>query len=195
MKFINPLLLTCTLLSVTAHAQSCHDLYGAGSADALTTCQAELTQQPNNPTLQFYTGFVYYKQNDYTKALSLFEQSANQGFATAQFNLGVMYFEGVGTKQDYTKAFELLHQSATQGFAPAQAMIGIMYQHGQGVKQDNKKAIEWYTKSANQDDVNAQVILGSLYMAGEVVKEDIKTAKYWFGKACDNGYKDACKHR
>ncbi|EET45193.1 Sel1 repeat protein [Neisseria sicca ATCC 29256] len=47
-------------------------------------------------------------------------QSAKQGNADAQFNLGLMYDSGRGVRQDYTKAVQWYRKAAEQGVAEAQ---------------------------------------------------------------------------
>ena len=63
-------------------------------------------------------------------------QSAEQGVAEAQFNLGVMYYDGQGVRQDYAEAFRWFRQAAEQGNADAQYNLGSMYHIGHGVRQD-----------------------------------------------------------
>ncbi len=46
-------------------------------------------------------GFNAYYRGDYATALRIFRQLAEQGNASAQYNLGVMYFRGQGVAQDY----------------------------------------------------------------------------------------------
>jgi len=41
----------------------------------------------------FQDGFDAYKRNDYKEAFKLFRLSAVQGNESAQFNLGLMYYE------------------------------------------------------------------------------------------------------
>ena len=82
----------------------------------------------------------YIKKKEYKQAYILLKQESKKGNAQAQFNLGVMYYDGQGVKQDYKKAREFFQKSANQGFAEAQFNLGIMYDNGQGVKQDYKKA-------------------------------------------------------
>jgi TPR repeat protein len=53
------------------------------------------------------------------KAAELFALAANQGHATAQFNLGVLYEHGMGVAQSYEKSFELYTLAANQGHAKA----------------------------------------------------------------------------
>ena len=41
---------------------------------------------------------------DYQEALKWYRKAAQQGFAKAQFNLGVTYFNGWGVSQDFIRA-------------------------------------------------------------------------------------------
>jgi len=64
---------------------------------------------------------------DYTKALDWYTKAAEQGFAKAQYNLGLIYVEGgEGIPQDYNKGLDWLTKAAEQGLAEAQANWGIM---------------------------------------------------------------------
>ncbi len=67
---------------------------------------------------------------DYEKAVELYKKSAEQGNATAQYNLGNMYNKGQGVKQDYNKAVELWQKVADKGDASAQLNLGNMYKDG-----------------------------------------------------------------
>ena len=77
------------------------------------------------------------------------EKAADQGDASAQYNLGLMYYHGEGVKQDYLKAKELWEKAAVKGNAEAKNNIGVLYKQGNGVKQDYKKAKEWYGKACD----------------------------------------------
>lgn len=120
------------------------------------------------------------------------QRLANQGYSTAQFDLGMMYDQGEEVRQDYTKAFEWYTKAANQGYANAQFNLGVMYLKGRGVRQDYAKAFEWYTKAANQGVADAQYSLGLMYSYGMGVRENMVVSKEWFGKACDNGSQNGC---
>ena len=45
-----------------------------------------------------------YERGDYATALAGFQNYAAQGYATAQFNLGLMYANGEGVPEDDTEA-------------------------------------------------------------------------------------------
>ena len=51
--------------------------------------------------------------DDFLKTKTL----AEQGYAKAQFNLGVMYYQGDGVLRNYAKALEWYKQAAEQGDA------------------------------------------------------------------------------
>jgi uncharacterized protein len=55
------------------------------------------------------------KRRDYATALRLIRPLAEQGDASAQYNLGVFYDNGLGVPQDYVRALMWLNLSAAQG--------------------------------------------------------------------------------
>ena len=62
---------------------------------------------------------------------------AEQGDAGAQFNLGLVYNNGLqGVLQDYKESVKWYTKAAEQGDASAQYNLGLMYVKGQGVLQD-----------------------------------------------------------
>ena len=101
-------------------------------------------------------GVAAYNRKDYVTAAKLMRLSADQGYANAQNNLGVLYFKGQGVTQDYKEAVKWYRLSADQGNALAQGNLGLMYDNGQGVTQDYKEAMKWYRLSADQGNAVAQ---------------------------------------
>ena len=74
---------------------------------------------------------------DFKKTL----QAAEQGYAKAQFNLGLIYYNGQGVRQDYTQAVQWYRKAAEQGDAKAQYNLGVMYDNGQGVRMQKPNII------------------------------------------------------
>ncbi len=91
-------------------------------------------------------GEAAYKRGDYAAALRELRPLAEQGFAEAQHNLGVMYEDGQGVPKDYAEALKWYRKAAEQGYARAQNNLGFMYRNGRGVPQDYAKALQWYGK-------------------------------------------------
>jgi TPR repeat protein len=78
-------------------------------------------------------------RGDYAKALRLIRPLANDGDASAQFNLGLMYATGQGVQQDNAAAALWFRKAAEQGYAPAQSNLGTLYLYGRGVTQDDNE--------------------------------------------------------
>ena len=107
----------------------------------------------------FDAALVAYDRKDYATAASLFRSLAAQGYADAQYNLGLMYRNGQGVAQDYKEAMRLYRLAAAQGDADAQYNLGFMYASGQGVPQDFVRSHMWYNLAAaslsGEDQKNA----------------------------------------
>ena len=68
---------------------------------------------------------------DYAEAVKWYRLAADQGYADAQNNLGVMYDQGQGVPQNYAEAVKWYRLAADQGDAAAQYNLGVMYDKGQ----------------------------------------------------------------
>jgi len=55
------------------------------------------------------------RKRDYATAVRLFRPLAEQGDANAQYNLGVLYDNGLGVPQDRVRAYMWLNLAAMQG--------------------------------------------------------------------------------
>lgn len=130
-----------------------------------------------------------------TMSIEQLWQCAEQGNASAQSDLGVMYFSGNGISQDYQKAFEWFSKAAPQGDIQAQYSLGFMYHQGQGVAQNYAKAAQWYSQAAEQNDAFAQFTLGYMYLSGLGVAQDDVLAYQWFDLAALQNDIDAVKNR
>ena len=63
----------------------------------------------------FDKGFSAYQKGDYATALPEWTPLAEQGYATAQHNLGVMYANGEGVEKNLTEAMKWYRKAAEQG--------------------------------------------------------------------------------
>ena len=120
---------------------------------------------------------------DYKTAYRLFKPMAEQGNADAQFELGLMHFNGHGVPQDWEESAKWHRKAADQGHAPGQFALGQMYEAGHGVPQDWDKAVKWQSKAAEQGYAFAQFALGEMYEAGHGVPKDYVLADMWFSLA------------
>jgi hypothetical protein len=127
-------------------------------------------------------------RGDYAKALRLIRPLANDGDATAQYNLALMYMTGRGVQQDYTTAAIWFRKAAEQGYAFAQSNLGTLYRDGRGVPENDAEAVVWFRKAADRGDPVAQFLLGGQYATGQGVARDYAEALLWFQKAAEQGH-------
>ena len=71
----------------------------------------------------------YAANADLTEFLRV-KKEAEHGDADAQYNLGLMYYNGQGIDQDYREAVKWYQKAAEQGNADAQNNLGLMYNKG-----------------------------------------------------------------
>lgn len=89
-------------------------------------------------------------EKDLGLARELFLQAAEQGYAPAQVNLGIMYDHGDGVARDYQQARYWYQKAADQGDRDGQLMLGYMYFYGLGGKDDHKKAMRYFIAAKSQ---------------------------------------------
>ena len=120
-------------------------------------------------------GFDAYKKKDYKEAVKWYRLSAEQGYAGAKLNLGVMYGKGQGVPQDNKEAVRLYRLSAEQGDAKAQSNLGNNYALGEGVPQDYVSAHMWMNLSGSQGITNA--VTNRNILEEEMSKQQIEKAQ------------------
>jgi TPR repeat protein len=85
------------------------------------------------------------KRRDYATATRIIRPLAESGDATAQYNLGVFYDNGLGVPQDKIKAYMWLSLAATQGREGAAAIRDLMARRmtNAQIVEAQKRAREW----------------------------------------------------
>jgi len=120
----------------------------------------------------FAKGLDAYQIGDYALAFEEWVPLAEQGDASAQYNLARMYRNGDEVKQDYVSAINWYILAAEQGHANAQFKLGLMYDMGIGVERDMGTAIMWYTFAAEQGNSNARYRLANMRSQSEPGSEN-----------------------
>ena len=122
---------------------------------------------------------------DDVEAMKWYRKAAEQNYAQAQYDLGLMYAFGQGVTQDHAEAVNLYRMAAKGGFADAQYELARCYALGIGVKEDKEEAFRWTYKSASQGFANAEVAVALYYAEGRAVKKDEAEAVKWLRKAAE----------
>jgi len=182
-----PLFLAFALVAAVAGAQD-----AAAGLDPATLAKAK----SGDPASQFLVGVEYQKGDivprDFVQAEEWYRKAAEQGYAQAQYSLGLLYQQKEsGIMKDDAQAAAWLRKAADQGHSGAQASLALCYVQGHGVAQDDAQAVVWYQKAVAQNNPDAMVGLALLYSRGQGVPKDGKQAFALLGKAGDLGSPDA----
>ncbi|ROO27984.1 hypothetical protein SAOR_06650 [Salinisphaera orenii MK-B5] len=116
---------------------------------------------------------------------------AEQGNASAQYNMGVLYDEGYGVERNYETALEWYRRAAEQEYAKAEHNLGIMYQEGHGTEADPERAAEWFRRAAEHGEPAAQNNLAVMYVRGQGVPRNLGEAAKWAARAAEAGNESA----
>jgi len=90
---------------------------------AISACVTAVHQYPTAARLNFQLGRAYFKAKKYESAVDQYRKAAEQGYVTAQFNLGVLYEYGLGVRQDYGQALVWYRKAAEQGDQEAKIQL------------------------------------------------------------------------
>jgi TPR repeat protein len=114
---------------------------------------------------------------------------ANKGDAEAQYHVGMMYNNGIGTQQNPRQAFEWFQKSAASNDPLGAYKLGCYYD-GQGagiVALDANEALKYKLVAAKAGYALAQHDVAIHYAKQENFEEAVK----WWKQASDQGYPDA----
>ena len=110
----------------------------------------------------FTEGSNAFNNKDYRVALEKWKLSANSGDSYASFNIGTIYYFGLGTQQNYYEALQWFKKATFVEDGRAEFLIGDMYLKGQGLSQDWVGAKVWLTISELKGNKNASKVLPSV---------------------------------
>ena len=124
-------------------------------------------------------------EGDYIVAQKQFREAAEQGDATAQYNLALMYDSGKNIPQDDAEAIKWYLKAAEQGYAPALYNLSMINFFGKGVPQDYVAAYKWviladaHTEEFGDDHAKDAMLKIAEKMSPEQITEAQEAAQAW----------------
>lgn len=144
--------------------------------------------QAQNRMGEFCRDGSYGVEKDSNEAAEWFRKAAQQGHASAQYELGRMYAEGQGVPKDLVQAEKWFRKGAEQGNASAQYELGLLYYKGEGgLEKNEQEALKWYCKAVDQNHAGAKNNLGYLYQHTQSDLQDLKKAVELYTQAAQQG--------
>ncbi len=181
------------------------------SAYAILSAEPTSTANPEkfDAASQYRIGKAYIMfGHKYERALPWLEAAATQGHVDAQFTVGSLHYQGLGTQKNEAEGFKWFLAAANSGHAEAQYHIGCIYEKayiaasardGRHTNHDflqnfcadiadAGEALSWYIKAAKQGLPPAQCRLGLLYLDGKIIPQDLQLAIQWLEAAAKQNY-------
>lgn len=114
-------------------------------------------------------------KRDPARAREMFAYAASYfGDADAQYNLGRLYFDGVGAPRDSKQAARWLWLSAHKGQVEAQALLGSILFSGEGVPRQAARGLMWLTLAKDAATADQAWIAAQYDSAFKQATEDDK---------------------
>ncbi|XP_069795776.1 LRP2-binding protein isoform X2 [Narcine bancroftii] len=144
---------------------------------------------------QFLLGQLYFEEGCYETALEEFNKIKDTNFQ-ALYQLGVMYYDGLGTKEDPALGVESMNRIINSDDLKASHLkfaayynLGIASFEGFGIQQSDSEAERKWLLAADDGNpkasVKAQTTLGMFYCRPE--SQNLPKAFFWHSEACGNG--------
>ena len=121
-----------------------------GHIAAIVSLAAVLLAPPHSFGGALEDGSAALEQKDYKKAFSLLLPVAKEGNSFAQYNIALMYAQGLGVEKNEEEAVKWYRKAAEQNDPDAQTNLGLMYAQGRGIARDYQEAMKWYVKAAEK---------------------------------------------
>ena len=113
--------------------------------------------------------------------LALIRQAAEQNYAPAQYDMGVLYLNDEFGMKNVVIAEKWLRLAAEQGYRDACHNLGLMYCDGEGdaVPKNTREGLRWLARSAELGDVDDVVLLALMYADGDGRPVILEEAYKW----------------
>jgi len=130
---------------------------------------------------------------NFDKANFWFLKASQKNIPNAQYNLGVLNHQGLGTERNLDKALYWYREAASRGHAEAQYNLGISHIEGIGTDYDPKLAAGFFERAANNGIIEAAYNLGLIYENGLLGNVKLEEALLWYNIAARQGNIEAQK--
>ena len=119
------------------------------------------------------------KMQEFDKAFPVLKKSAQLGNSEAQYNLGYLLQNGIGTEKNLSEAVEWYKKSSDNNFNDAHYALMMAFGNGDGVEQNSSKAFEYAMKCATNNDPTCTWNVVDCYMTGNGVEISESKIKEW----------------
>ncbi len=116
---------------------------------------------------------------------------ADLGDPWAIYDLGDLYYSGIGVSKNVGEALKRYHEAAKLGNIGAEMTLGWMYREGTNVEQSFDESFKYLTDAANHGIAAAQCHLAMWYIQVPDSRQSYTKALFWAKKAADQEFPSA----
>ena len=131
----------------------------------------------------YLKGFQALDQKDYKTALYYLSMFAANGDARANYNLGIMYREGLGVDQYDIEALTHFIAAAEDGHMLGNYAVGLAFLRGRGSDIDVEAALFYLKEATLLGHALSPVEIGRVYFEGKLTEKDFVAAHFWWSLA------------
>ena len=135
-----------------------------------------------------------YSAGRHEEAFKKLYKLAKEGHLKAQYEVAMMFNNGIGVAKDKEEAWNWFIRAAKGGNVDAQVELGAHYEAGADGQPNGIMAAQWWKTAAKNGSGVAAFNLGTMYRAGRVTARDLVRAYAWFMVAEDLGVITAKDH-
>jgi TPR repeat protein len=142
----------------------------------------------------FAAGKAAFQREDYAHAYAELLPEAQAGNGEAEYMVGEMTADGLGTDRSAQVAADWYKLAARHGYLPAETTLALLYLYGSGdagdpaaIDADPSKALPYLKSAADGGDKTAQYLLGDFYFEGGSALQDYDLAYAYTIKAAERG--------
>ncbi|MGQ0708850.1 MAG: tetratricopeptide repeat protein [Rhodoferax sp.] len=106
-------------------------------------------------------------------------KDARLGIAQAQYDVGLMYANGLGVPKNLSQALYWIRNGADRGHAGAQYLLGSHYASGHGLEKSAIHALYWLQKAAAQGHAKAHYKISLLFHEQSQALVDAYALQAW----------------
>ena len=121
-----------------------------------------------------------YEVGRFGEALEILERLAREGDSRAQYEVALMYLQGIGTPINPTVGGKWMLTAANNGNATAMVEVGGRFENGVNAEKNVILAFTWYRRAALTGDPIGRYKYALMYESGEGIPQDLPRAYAWY---------------
>ena len=117
---------------------------------------------------------------DREEAFSFFKKAADKNYPNAQYQIGIMFRDGVGTKRNPVEMEKYLTFAANQGHMGAITTLSDLYLQGKILPKNEQLSFKWTLIAAKLGNAGFMFKVATMYREGTGVGKNPSESEMWF---------------